>query len=94
MTYYDDSSSCRSKEYLSKLPKVSIVIPFHNEHWTTLLRTVTSVVNRSPDELIEEIILVDDFSTKGKCNIYILLCSTNLSVDIFNQKKYYIFVTL
>ncbi|GFW33893.1 polypeptide N-acetylgalactosaminyltransferase 5 [Trichonephila clavipes] len=58
-------SSCRVKEYLSKLPKVSFVIPFHNEHWSTLLRTVTSVVNRSPSELIYEIILVDDYSTKG-----------------------------
>ncbi|CAL1272726.1 unnamed protein product [Larinioides sclopetarius] len=57
-------SRCRVKEYLSKLPKVSFVIPFHNEHWSTLLRTVTSVVNRSPPELIYEIILVDDYSTK------------------------------
>ncbi|GFU97463.1 polypeptide N-acetylgalactosaminyltransferase 10 [Trichonephila clavipes] len=57
--------SCKAKEYLSRLPKVSIVIPFHNEHWTTLLRTVTSVVGRSPPELIQEIILVDDYSTKG-----------------------------
>ncbi|GFQ67109.1 polypeptide N-acetylgalactosaminyltransferase 10 [Trichonephila clavata] len=59
-------SSCKAKEYLSRLPKVSIVIPFHNEHWTTLLRTVTSVVGRSPPELIQEIILVDDYSTKAQ----------------------------
>ncbi|XP_054709376.1 putative polypeptide N-acetylgalactosaminyltransferase 10 [Uloborus diversus] len=58
--------NCKAKEYLSRLPKVSVVIPFHNEHWTTLLRTVTSVVSRSPIELIREIILVDDYSTKAQ----------------------------
>lgn len=39
-------------------------MPFFNEHWSTLLRTVYSVLNRSPAELIVEIILVDDASTK------------------------------
>lgn len=39
-------------------------MPFYNEHWSTLLRTVYSVLNRSPKELIVEIILVDDHSTK------------------------------
>jgi polypeptide N-acetylgalactosaminyltransferase len=51
--------------YLSQLAKVSVVIPFHDEHLSTLLRSVYSVVNRSPPELLEEIILVDDFSSKG-----------------------------
>ncbi|XP_071044470.1 putative polypeptide N-acetylgalactosaminyltransferase 10 isoform X2 [Parasteatoda tepidariorum] len=58
--------SCKTKLYLSILPKVSLVIPFHNEHWSTLLRTVTSVLNRSPVQIIQEIILVDDFSTKAQ----------------------------
>lgn len=39
-------------------------MPFFNEHWSTLLRTVYSVLNRSPSELIVEIILVDDASNK------------------------------
>uniref|UniRef100_V5GSH4 Polypeptide N-acetylgalactosaminyltransferase-like 6 n=1 Tax=Anoplophora glabripennis TaxID=217634 RepID=V5GSH4_ANOGL len=58
-------SGCKSKKYLKHLPSVSVIVPFHNEHWTTLLRTATSVVNRSPDHLLKEVILVDDFSSKG-----------------------------
>ncbi|XP_052860087.1 N-acetylgalactosaminyltransferase 6-like [Anopheles cruzii] len=55
---------CRKKKYLSELPTVSVVVPFYNEHWSTLLRTASSVLLRSPAELIVEIILVDDCSTK------------------------------
>ncbi|ESN98915.1 hypothetical protein HELRODRAFT_188954 [Helobdella robusta] len=58
---------CRKKKYRPKLLNASIVVPFHNEHWSTLLRTVKSVLNRSPPELLHEIILVDDFSSKEHC---------------------------
>ena len=56
---------CHGQQYVADLPGASIIIPYFNEHWTTLMRTVHSVVNRSPPELIVEIILVDDASTKG-----------------------------
>ena len=57
-------ADCRNQKYLRHLPTVSVIVPFHQEHWSTLLRTVVSTLNRAPRHLIKEVILVDDFSTK------------------------------
>ncbi|KAK5977943.1 Polypeptide N-acetylgalactosaminyltransferase [Trichostrongylus colubriformis] len=53
---------CLTEKYHDDLPDTSVVVCFHNEAWSVLLRTVHSILERTPDKLLKEIILVDDFS--------------------------------
>ncbi|XP_052903161.1 putative polypeptide N-acetylgalactosaminyltransferase 9 [Anopheles moucheti] len=58
-----DAWCAQPGRFLDNLPVTSIVIVFFNEAWSVVLRTVHSVLDRSPPHLVREIVLVDDCST-------------------------------
>ena len=66
---------CKLKKYPKNLPKVSIIIQFHDDDWMLLMRTVHTIFLRSPYHLIEEILLIHDISDREylqeKLEIYI-----------------------
>ncbi|PAV83850.1 hypothetical protein WR25_19589 [Diploscapter pachys] len=58
------NQDCRKMTYPSDLPSASVVIVFTNEFFSSVMRTVHSIVNRSPPHLLHEVILVDDVSDR------------------------------
>jgi polypeptide N-acetylgalactosaminyltransferase len=67
---------CRKKSYdVDSLLTTSVIIIFFNEPYSVLIRTVHSVINTSPKNLLREVILVDDGSSnvdlKHKLDYYV-----------------------
>lgn len=67
---------CESQTYQEdSLPVASVIIIFNNERWSPLIRTIETTLQRSPQQKLKEIILVDDFSDteelKGKLDYYL-----------------------
>ncbi|MFH4982012.1 hypothetical protein AB6A40_008721 [Gnathostoma spinigerum] len=53
---------CRKEKYPEDLPSASIIICYYNEAPSALIRMVNSIIDRTPDQFIHEILLVDDSS--------------------------------
>lgn len=59
------AKECNDIKYnVEELPNVTVIIIFTNEIFSALVRTIWSVINRTPRKLLREVILVDDFSDK------------------------------
>ena len=56
---------CQQQRREDGLPTASIILCFHDEAWSTLLRTVHSILDTAPRAFLKEIILVDDLSQQG-----------------------------
>ncbi|CAK9291952.1 unnamed protein product [Gordionus sp. m RMFG-2023] len=55
---------CAEIKYDDDLPNASIVVIFNNEAFTAIIRMIWSIINRTPTQLVHQIILFDDFSDK------------------------------
>lgn len=54
--------TCKERKYPDDMPSASVIMVFYNEAPSVVLRTVHSVLNKSPTYLIHEILLYDDAS--------------------------------
>ena len=82
---------CQEKQYdLKAFPKTTVVIPFYNEAFSMLMRTVHSVLNRTPDQLLAEVILVDDLSTHQHLQVVLLWSYTASQSGTTTRSSYLI----
>lgn len=60
---------CLQQHPEDSLPTASVILCFHDEAWSTLLRTVHSILDTAPRAFLKEVILVDDLSQQGGCGL-------------------------
>ncbi|XP_027284135.2 probable polypeptide N-acetylgalactosaminyltransferase 8 [Cricetulus griseus] len=71
---------CLQKTYPAQLPTLSVILIFMNEALSVIQRAITSIINRTPPQLLKEIILVDDFSSHGELKAWL-----NKTVKLYNR---------
>ncbi|KAM3939165.1 N-acetylgalactosaminyltransferase 7 isoform 1-T1 [Leptodactylus fuscus] len=80
---------CKYWHYDENLLTSSVIIVFHNEGWSTLMRTVHSVIKRTPRKFLAEIVMIDDYSNKehlkGRLDNYIK--QWNGLVKVFRNER-------
>ncbi|EPY88294.1 polypeptide N-acetylgalactosaminyltransferase 9 isoform A [Camelus ferus] len=86
---------CRQMTYSDDLPQISVVFIFVNEALSVILRSVHSVVNHTPSQLLKEVILVDDNSDNGPSppsredrRRIVLPAIDNIKYDTFEVQQY------
>ncbi|XP_022370686.1 polypeptide N-acetylgalactosaminyltransferase 15 isoform X2 [Enhydra lutris kenyoni] len=62
---------CLQQHHGESLPTASVILCFHDEAWSTLLRTVQSILDTVPRAFLKEIILVDDLSQQGQLKSFL-----------------------
>ena len=74
--------TCRQINYDNpqSLPTTSVILIFSNEALSAVLRTVWSLILRTPKEMLNEIILVDDGSTHEGQLIFVFHIQINFRV--------------
>ncbi|XP_068134898.1 N-acetylgalactosaminyltransferase 7 isoform X3 [Hyperolius riggenbachi] len=80
---------CKYWNYDENLLTSSVIIVFHNEGWSTLMRTVHSVIKRTPRKYLAEIVMIDDYSNKehlkGRLDDYVK--QWNGLVKVFRNER-------
>ncbi|KAG9347030.1 hypothetical protein JZ751_005957 [Albula glossodonta] len=80
---------CKYWHYNENLLTSSVVIVFHNEGWSTLMRTVHSLIKRTPRRYLAEVVLIDDYSSKEhlKSRLEDYIKQWNGLVKVFRNEK-------
>ncbi|XP_061844337.1 N-acetylgalactosaminyltransferase 7 isoform X2 [Nerophis lumbriciformis] len=80
---------CKYWDYDDRLLTSSVVIVFHNEGWSTLMRTIHSVIKRTPRKYLAEIVMIDDFSNKVdlKERLEVYIKQWNGLVKLYRNEK-------